>query len=213
MKHLFCTLFYISAAKNKKGTIKFRSYAMALFMLLAVQGFELKAQEKFGKTLNLGLGLGYYSYAGYYFPAVHLNYELDVARNFTLAPFLTYYTYHNYVYWGNMPAYPYKNYYYNEMVIPLGVKGSYYFDELFNAGPKWDFYAAASLGFRVRKVVWENGYNGDVRVERDTSPLYTDIHIGTEYHLSKRIGLYFDFSSGMSSIGIAVHSPGTGTTK
>ncbi len=56
--------------------------------------------EQFGNTLNVGIGIGYYGYIGYSIPVVHADYEFQVARNFTLAPFITYYTYHNNYYWG-----------------------------------------------------------------------------------------------------------------
>ena len=51
--------------------------------------------EKYGKTLNLGLGIGYYGYVGGLIPVLHADYELDVARNFTLAPFINFYSYTN----------------------------------------------------------------------------------------------------------------------
>src|ERR1700760_1312258 len=44
--------------------------------------------EEYGHTLNLGLGVGYYSYIGYSVPFLFANYEFNVARSFTLAPFL-----------------------------------------------------------------------------------------------------------------------------
>ena len=93
------------------------------------------SSEKYGNTLNLGFGIGgyygYYSYIGRSLPVFNINYELDIARNFTLAPFVTFYTY--------------KDKYYRETVIPIGAKGSYYFDNLLNAGSNWDFYLAGSL--------------------------------------------------------------------
>jgi len=53
------------------------------------------SSEKFGHTLNIGLGIGgyagYYGYVGQSIPVLHLDYEFDVLRNFTLAPFINYY--------------------------------------------------------------------------------------------------------------------------
>ncbi|MEQ8535603.1 MAG: hypothetical protein RIB86_27340, partial [Imperialibacter sp.] len=64
----------------------------ALLCLLQLDG---KAQESFGNTLNLGLGVGgysgYYGYIGHSLPVLSLNYEFDVAPNFTLAPFVSFY--------------------------------------------------------------------------------------------------------------------------
>jgi len=165
--------------------------------------------EKYGKTLNIGLGVGYYGYVGHSIPVVSLNYEFDVAKNFTLAPFLGIYSYQNYYYWGN-PDKPfgdpsYRQYSYRETAVPIGVKGSYYFDQLLHASDKWDFYAAGSLGFVFRSVVWENGYYGDKQVYQSSSPLYLDLHIGAEYHLTQKMGLFLDLSTGVSTFGVAVH--------
>src|ERR1700739_1875819 len=87
---------------------------------------KLYSQETYGKTLNIGLGAGYGSY--YYgsgFPLM-INYEFDVAKNITIAPFVGFYTYHNSYYWGD-PAHGYYNYNYRYTAIPIGAKGSYYF--------------------------------------------------------------------------------------
>ena len=83
--------------------------------------------RRYGNTFNAGLGMGYFNYIGHSVPVIMVNYEFDVARNFTLAPFVGYYSYSDYtVYQG-------YEYYYHETIIPLGLKGSYYFDELFHA--------------------------------------------------------------------------------
>jgi hypothetical protein len=160
--------------------------------------------EKYGKTLNLGLGIGYYGYVGHSIGVLHANYEFDVARNFTLAPFITYYSYQNNYYWGDSHS-PYKSYSYRQTVIPVGVKGTYYFDQLLHAGPKWDFYLAASLGFAFRRTTWENGYYGQTAVQNGASGLYLDGHIGAEYHMNNKAGLFLDLSSGVSTFGLAIH--------
>ena len=165
---------------------------------------ETSTGEKYGKTLNAGLGIGYYGYFGHTTPVIHADFEFDVAKNFTLAPFITYYSYQNYYYWGN-PRYPYRDYYYRQTVIPIGVKGTYYFDQLLNAGSKWDFYLAASLGFAIRKTTWENGYYGETVVQNGSSGLYLDAHIGAEYHLTQKAGLFLDLSTGFSTFGVAIH--------
>jgi hypothetical protein len=169
--------------------------------LITLFGINLQAQEKYGKTLNLGVGLGYYGNAT--LPALHLNYEFDVFKNFTLAPFVSYLTHKNY-YYGYDKRYGTKNYYYRETMIPIGLKGSYYFDELFNAGEKWDFYAAASAGFALRTVSWVDEFE-DKGVIGDPSPLYVTLHIGSELHLSEKAGLFLDLSTGMSTFGVAFH--------
>lgn len=164
--------------------------------------FNVSAQKSrrstgdFGNTLNLGLGIG--GYSGYYgnavgsLPVFSVNYEFDVARNFTLAPFITFLSYRN------------DNYYYRETVIPIGGKGTYYFDELLNANSKWDFYMAGSLGFSMVKTTWDNGYYRDSNYQT-VNPLFLDLHIGTELHLSNKVGLFLDLSTGVSTIGLAIH--------
>ncbi len=171
------------------------------FIVTALVG-SLRSQEDHGRALNIGVGVGYYGIA----PALNVNYEFDLFRNFTLAPFVTVMTHRNYRYWGDN-NYPYRNYYYRETIIPVGAKGSYYFDELFNANDRWDFYAAASLGVAFRTVRWENAYYGgeDVTVRRYSSPLYGDLHIGAEYHLTGSTGLFLDLSTGMSTLGLGFH--------
>ncbi len=181
--------------------------ATILFSLLSVTDMNAQkneSSESYGNTLNLGLGIGYYGYIGHTLPVVSLNYEFDVARNFTLAPFITVFSYRNYYYWGS-PNHPYKDYSYRHTVIPVGVKGTYYFDQLLQAGSRWDFYLAASLGFTIRKTVWEDGYHGDAHAHHSTSGLYLDGHIGTEFHINDNIGLYLDLSSGISTVGLAFH--------
>lgn len=165
---------------------------------------EITLSEKYGNTLNVGFGLGYYGYVGYNTPVLHANYEIQVYRNLTIAPFISFYRYNQSYYWGNH-NYPYRYYNYSETVIPIGVKTTYYFDELLKASSKWDFYLAGSLGFTIRRTVWESDYYGETRVRRGTGYLYLDLHIGTEYHFNNRLGLFADLSSGMSTLGLAFH--------
>jgi hypothetical protein len=150
-----------------------------------------QSTEDYGNTLNIGVGLGYYGYVNHSTPAVNLNYELNVARNFTLAPFVTFFSY--------------KDNYYHQTVIPIGVKGTYYFDQLLEADSKWDFYGAGSLGFSIIKTSWENNYSGPENRNVGASSLYLDLHIGTEYHLNNKLGVYLDLSTGISTIGLAIH--------
>ena len=177
---------------------------VAAVALCAGFASSANAYEKFGKTLNLGVGLGYYGYVGHTVPVIHADFELDVARNFTLAPFISFYSYRNYDYWGN-PHYPYQNYYYHETVVPVGLKATYYFDQLLGANPHWDFYLAGSVGFAIRTTTWDDGYYGDKTVSHGASPLFLDLHIGSEYHISKKVGLFLDLSTGVSTFGLGIH--------
>ncbi len=171
--------------------------------------YNVYAQEKFGKSLNLGVGLGgysgYYKYSGHTLPVFNINYEFDVARNFTLAPTVSFVTFTNNYYWGNK-NHPERYYTYREIVIPIGVKGSYYFDELFKAGPKWDFYAAGSFGFSIVHSQWEEGYEGDKNYYNGPKSMFLDLHFGAEYHFNNRVGAFLDLSTGVSTIGLAFHA-------
>jgi hypothetical protein len=181
-----------------------KTTAFALLFLLTLLGTNLSAQQhthysdSHGNTLNLGLGIGgyggYYGYYGRSLPVFSINYEFGVANNFTLAPFATFVTYHDY----------YNNYGYRETIIPLGVKGTYYFDDALGAGADWDFYLAGSLGFSVVKTSWDDGYRGESSYH-GADPLFLDLHIGTEYHLSNKVGLFLDLSTGVSTVGLAFH--------
>ncbi|MBP1641019.1 MAG: hypothetical protein H6Q17_2602 [Bacteroidetes bacterium] len=177
-----------------------KAISCVVLFLLVTLGNGVSAQngsysEKYGSTLNIGLGIGgysgYYGYVGKSVPVFNLNYEFDVAPQFTLAPSVTFYTY--------------RDRDYRETVIPLAVKGTYYFDRLLNANSRWDFYLAGSLGFALTTSSWDNGYNGDRSYYQDGSNLFLDAHIGTEYHISKTIGIFLDISTGVSTIGLAIH--------
>ena len=171
---------------------------------------ETGSTAKFGRTLNLGLGVGgyynrgYYGYLGRSLPVFNINYEFDVAKNFTLAPSISFYSYKNSYYWGNK-NYPYRYYTYQETVIPVGIKGTYYFDQLLSAGAKWDFYLAGSLGFAIVRASWDNDYYGDRDYYRRGNPLFLDLHLGAEYHINRNIGLFLDLSTGVSTLGLAIH--------
>ena len=171
----------------------------AFLLLLLICGGNLSAQnsnfsDRHGNTLNLGLGLGgyagYYGYVGHIMPVLNINYEIGMANNFTLAPFVTFYSYH------------YNNY--RETVVPLGGKATYYFDDLFAAPREWDFYMAGSVGFTMVRTVWDNGYYQDSNYHT-VNPLFLDLHIGAEYHITHKLGIFLDLSTGVSTIGLAFH--------
>ncbi|MBI2281168.1 MAG: hypothetical protein HYU68_10830 [Bacteroidetes bacterium] len=196
-----------NSLKNKKAMSK--KLITITLLLLTMVHFNGYAQEKYGKTLNLGLGVGgysgYYSYVGRSLPVFHINYEFDVAKNFTLAPFLSFYSYSNQYYWKGNKNYPDRYYTYKETVIPIGVKGTYYFDELLRANDKWDFYLAGTLGFAIVNSTWDNDYYGDKNYYQRGSSLYLDVHVGAEYHFNNTLGAFLDLSSGVSTIGLAIH--------
>jgi hypothetical protein len=179
----------------------------SLFFSIALI-FLVSAQEKFGKTLNLGLGVGgytgYYGYADRSLPVINLNYEFDVANDFTIAPFISYSSYSERYYYGNSNN-GYKFYNYRQTIIPIGVKGTYYFDRILSAGSHWDFYLGASLGFAFIRNRWDSDYYGDKNIYRSANPVYLNIHLGAEYHFNNKIGAFLDLSTGVSTVGLAFH--------
>lgn len=179
-------------------------FLLSLLIIGLTTGYAkpLKTGEKFGNTLNIGVGVGYYGYIQNPLPVFTFNYEIDVVHNFTLAPFISFYTYRNDQYGFNNNV---NGYTYRETVAPIGIKGAYYFDELFHAHPKWDFYAAASLGFVARRITWDNNYYGSHSVYRSRPLIYSDAHFGTEYHINPKAGLFADISTGVSTVGLAIH--------
>ncbi|MEI8279522.1 MAG: hypothetical protein WCG87_07135 [Bacteroidota bacterium] len=168
---------------------------LAVMLLLSLTNVKSYAQQEFGNTLNLGAGIGY---GGAFI--LHGNYEFQVAKSFTIAPFVTFISYSNNPYYSNL--------YYHEIIIPIGAKGSYYFDDLLDLNTNWDLYAAASIGFAIRNVTYDNGYVGDKNSYLYSSPLFLDLHVGAEYHISSKIGAFLDLSTGISTIGIAIHGTG-----
>ncbi len=192
-----------------KRSIIFPLVFSLLTLTLGIKAQDRETPEKYGRTLNLGAGIGYYGYVGHAVPIGAINYEFDVFKNFTLAPFAGIYSYQSSYYWGD-PYKPsgdptYRKYSYRSTAVPIGLKGTYYFDGLFKSNSRWDFYAAGSAGFVFRKTVWESGYYGDVHVRETASPLYLDAHIGGEYHMTERTGFFVDLSTGVSTVGLAFH--------
>ena len=174
-------------------------------MMIGTTATAQRSGETYGNTLNLGIGIGHYGYVENFLPVFSINYEFDVAKNFTIAPFISYYSYQNNYYWKDPKHH--EKYYYRVTVIPVGAKGTYYFDQILQAGSKWDFYLAASLGFAYRSTTWDNNYYyyNDDHIDHGTSGLYLDIHIGTEFHMNSKVGLFLDLSTGISTFGLAVH--------
>jgi hypothetical protein len=178
-------------------------------VLFSMIGISVKAQkygsqpaEKFGRTLNVGVGLVPYRNTAVVMPGAVLNFEIDIARNITLAPFIGIYTRSNNYYWGDK-NYAYKKYNYREIAVPTGIKVVYYFDELLRANSKWDFYAGASLGFVFHSTIWDANYYGDKNAVSNISALYAAPHIGARCHLNQKVGIYLDLSTALSTFGFS----------
>ena len=171
----------------------FKTVVLATAILFSSNGYAQTADksasatgEQFGNTLNLGLGLGYGGIGGG--PGLLVIYELGVAKNFTIAPFIGFQTY-------SAPKYRHS-------IIPIGAKGTYYFDELLKAPAEWDFYLAASLGYSVNNISYDAAYVGP---GVSNTYLFLVGHIGAEYHVSNKVGIFLDLGSGLSTLGVAIH--------
>lgn len=178
-----------------------KTITLIIALVLLTVATNLSAQrrtsysDEYGHALNIGLGIGgysgYYGYYGHTLPVFDINYEFGVAKNFTLAPFIT--------------VYSYSDDNYRALVTPVGVKGTLYLDQLLHAGRNWDFYTAGSLGVSIVNTSWDANYKGDRAYYHSVDPLYLDLHLGAEYHFNKNIGAFLDLSTGISTIGIAIH--------
>ncbi len=171
---------------------------LALILLVFLPFFS-NGQETYGKTANIGLGIGYRNAFRASLPILHFNYEFDVAKNFTLAPFVTLIHYRYHYDWKG------TRYRYNAWTIPVGLRGSYYFDELFNLDSKFDIYGGGSVGFTIYNGRWDDDKYDGPDYDGGYSQLYLDLHVGAEYHIKENLGLFVDFSTGISTIGLAIH--------
>ncbi len=160
--------------------------------------------EQYGNTVNIGVGVGYFEYAGYAVTALHLDYEVRISKDFTLAPFINVFTFQDRLFWGDAQN-PFRYYHYREADFPVGAKGTYYFDDFLGLNPNWDLYLGASVGLILRSVSWQDGNNAQSSLNAGPGPLYMELHIGTEYHISHRVGIYLDLSTNVSSLGLSIH--------
>ena len=193
-----------------------RFITQIIFVFLVILGSNLPARsqnntqqpsvyyEQFGNTLNLGVGMGYFSYIGYAVTAFHADYELNVSRNFTLAPFIDIFTISDQIYWGNNQN-SYRYYHYREMAFPIGIKGTYYLDRFLNLNRNWDLYLGASLGVTIRTFSWQDGDNAQSSINEGSGPLFLELHAGGEYHATRRLGIFVDLSTRISTIGLSIH--------
>jgi hypothetical protein len=180
----------------KKITIILFLFAAILHLNSIAQRVYFSENERHGNTLNLGAGIGGYSgytgYSGRSLPVFTINYEYQVLNDLTIAPFASLYSYRN------------ITDHYRETIIPIGIKSSLYFDQLLKAKSRWDLYLAGSLGFSITNSTWDKGYSGETYYH-DISPVFIGLHIGTEYHLTGRIGIFMELATGVSTIGLAFH--------
>src|SRR3954471_24912932 len=98
-----CVLFFISLVvysqplhKTRKSGKTSESCTACINPTFATSSAEDDDEddfEEYGGAINIGFGMGYYSYIDGVFPMMYVDYEFDIARNFTLAPFISIYSY------------------------------------------------------------------------------------------------------------------------
>lgn len=150
---------------------------LSLFQTTSAQAVQ--ERELHGSALNLGVGIGARQVSIF-----HANYEFDAASNITLAPFISFYDFTNY--------------------IPIGVKGSFYFDEVLNLDREWDLYAGASIAMGIVSDGWNEQYYRDLYRFRGPNAMLFDAHIGMEYQVTPRVGMFLDLSGNAQTIGLVL---------
>ena len=145
---------------------------------------NLQAQFKKGDNLlNLGVGLGVYSYGGLPFGA---SFEHGVTDAISIGGFV------DYLSWRNT----YSGYNYSWRFIYFGVRGSFHFNEIFKLeNDKVDLYGGAGLGYYTvstsDKLVAGYGYNGRV---------FINLHGGGRYYFSSKVAGFAEVGYGVSAL-------------
>jgi hypothetical protein len=183
-----------------------KPYIFVIFSLLLFSALNVFAQKKYDNVVNVGVGIGgyagYYSYVEQSLPVFHVNYEIAAAKDFTLAPFIGFFSYKKSYYFGNAVK-GYKYYAYHETVVPIGIKGFYYFDRFIKENSKWDLYVAGSIGFAIRNKYWDSDYFGDQDYYNKGGNVFLDLHLGAQYNFNNKLGAFADLSNGVSTLGLA----------
>jgi hypothetical protein len=156
--------------------------------------------EPMGRTFNASIGPGYFGGLQLPAPFSTINYEYEVAGYTTIAPFLGFASYRSapQVIGG-------KNYYYRATILPVGIKATYYLDKLLHIPCRWDVYVAGSAGYAFTTKEWDYGYPGTDDAVPGITLHFLLLHLGAEYHASKRTGLFADVSTGVATFGFAIH--------
>ena len=163
-----------------------------------------KLPEQFGSTLNLGPILNYGLNSNANLLYFHVEYEIDLVKNLTIAPFVNFSNITRNNYFNELNS-PNKINYYSQPIMPVGIKFTYYLDPIVNLHPKWDLFMGGSTGFAIRKIANKtSGLNSNQSINNGSSGLMFNLHLGTEYHFSKRGGVFLDVSRRTFSLGLAV---------
>ena len=186
------------------STAFYRRVAGTLAAAVVLAANSLSAQpdnrEPFGRTFNAGMGPGYIGTVVLPSPFFIINYEYDLFRNATIAPFLGLASYSS----GPHP-YAGKNYFYRATILPMGLKATYNLDRLLRIPCRWDVYLACSAGYAYSERRWDLGYPGSKGTVAEVTQLYLHGHVGAEYHITRGTGLFADVSTSAAVAGFAFH--------
>jgi hypothetical protein len=156
--------------------------------------------ETYGKTFNMGVGPGYFSASILPAPFFAINYEFDILNNLTLSPFVSFASYKS-----EASIIASRYYYHRATILPFGIKATYYLDNLLKIPNKWDFYIGCSVGYTYIRKAWDFGYPGIIGGIPGLREEYVHAHVGAEYHVSKKAGLFVDVSTGVAVVGVSIH--------
>lgn len=202
------------------------TYKTLIFcLLIGVQGFSAVPRSMTGNnetryTKRLNVGFGYNYYAG--IPFI-VNYELsnrtlgmqeDPLEQYQLGlTFAPQFGFYRYTDWYPSPLRSFSNYNYSVNNLFFGVKTHFYFDRVLKMPEALDLYFAMAPQIMIRRVTWDydagipdiyKPNNRWLANRRGVNAFVLPIHIGAEYKLSKKFGVWGDIGTMMSTVGLSV---------
>ena len=163
---------------------KFNFSTLLLFFVLmaGTQSFAQMAVDKGTKFVNLGIGVGGYSY--FNGSGLGLNAALDVgvAKNITVGGVLGY-----------------RGYGSGVTSFDIGARGSYHFNEILNLSTnKADLYAG--VGISYYRLSYGDTYLRSLGIADSYGTTYIPIHIGGRYFFSEKLGGFAEFGSSLATL-------------
>ncbi len=162
------------------------SFFTVACILLAGQSFAQMQIGKGTKFVNVGIGVGGYSY--FSGSGLGLNAALDVGvvDNITV---------------GGVAGY--RSYGDGVSSFDIGVRGSYHFNELANiSNDKVDLYAG--LGLSYYSLNYGNTYLRSVGISDSYGTTYIPFHAGARYFFSNKIGGFAELGSALATLKIGL---------
>lgn len=158
---------------------------LAIATLCVFTHTNLQAQYKKGDNLlNVGVGLGVYTYGGL---PIGASFEHGITEDISVGAFF------DYLSWKNN----YQTYNYSWRFMYFGARGSYHFNELLKLdNDKIDVYAGVGLGYYVvstsdNLVTGYKGYG---------NKLFYSVHFGGRYYLANNLAAFTELGYGVSRL-------------